>query len=420
MNVGIATAISARWESQFVQELATTDGGDIIRRCADTAELLTVIEAGQASVAAVSADFPGVDGQLIAELTMRGARVLGVAGPHALVDARAFESWGVGHVHVLGSGTLDDTLHELVFQGAVPEAHADGERSRPLAAHPSTPPEGIARGVIAVWGPPGAPGRTTTACHIADALKSDSPVLLIDADTTAPSVAGMVGLLDEAPGTLAAARLIDAGTFNAAQLQRLVANVSDGFDVLTGIGRADRWAEFGAHHLRGILAWAQSVYRWIVIDIASDLSTDEALVYDTVAPVRNAASVTALEECSDVIVVTGADPISLQRLVSSWNDLDGFAATRHVVVTKARSAAVGGKPDILVRRALERFAGIEVSVVIPDARDELDTALLEGKLVSDTAPQSPFIASFNSLSAALGANTETASASRGFRLRRRR
>ncbi|HAN70940.1 MAG TPA: hypothetical protein DCQ36_05050, partial [Actinobacteria bacterium] len=56
-------------------------------------------------------------------------------------------------------------------------------------------PSGSGR-LVAVWGPMGAPGRTTIAVGIAEALaERGARVCLIDADTYAPSVALALGLV---------------------------------------------------------------------------------------------------------------------------------------------------------------------------------------------------------------------------------
>ena len=57
-----------------------------------------------------------------------------------------------------------------------------------------------------VWGPTGAPGRTTLAIGLAAELAgSGLPTVLVDADTYGASVAQCLGLLDESSGLATAA-----------------------------------------------------------------------------------------------------------------------------------------------------------------------------------------------------------------------
>ena len=73
--------------------------------------------------------------------------------------------------------------------------------------------------VIAVWGPTGAPGRTTVAVTLAvEAALLGVETLLVDADTYGGSVAQALGLLDEAPGLAAAARAANSGRRTAPPL----------------------------------------------------------------------------------------------------------------------------------------------------------------------------------------------------------
>lgn len=445
----VATAISSRLETRFAAELSDVDSATLVRRCADVAELLTVAEAGLISVAAISPDFPGMNGSVVAELAVRGADVLAVVAPTSPTDARQCESWGLRHVHVVGSGELSALVasldHVPVLAGVGGDVDARPPGGPPGSSSDTTSPDdgepGPGRpgssddggrfdaverstgesGVIVVWSPPGSPGRTTCAVHLAHALSADGPTLLLDADTVAPACGPMLGLLDEAPGILAAARLIDAGTFNLRQLRDLVTSVGEGFDVLTGIGRASRWHELTRLHVESILARAREGYCWIVVDIASDISVDEALLYDTLAPARAGAGIEAIEQADVMLALTAADPIALQRFVLEWDDVSATHPDVRVVVSKARRKAVGGDPASVVPQALERFVGVRPAALLPDARDALDLAVLEAGLLTWTDPEDPYAVAVTTLAADLGAPAPVKSAtSRSRRLRRRR
>ncbi|QEH93677.1 hypothetical protein FV141_09180 [Dermacoccus abyssi] len=433
----VATAISARLEARFAAELDDVDDADLVRRCADVEELLTVAEAGSITLAAISPDFPGMNGSVVAELALRGTAVLGVVSPTSPTDARQCEAWALSHVHLVGSGELAQLVRSLerspVTVGAPSPAASPGGADRDEATASAPADEGSAGGtpdsadrgpgatIVAVWGPAGAPGRTTCATHLAQALSQDGPTLLIDADTTAPACAPALGLLDEAPGLLAAARLVDAGTLNLSQLRTLTVTLDEGFDVLTGIGRASRWHELSRFHLGAVLDQADTGYRWIVIDIASDLSVDESLLYDTVAPVRAAAGLEAVERSDVLLALAACDPIGLQRFVVEWEEVGRSHPDARVVISKARDRAVGGAPEKVVAKALSRFADVEPIAALPDVRDELDDALLLGKLLSTSRPDSAYVAAIARVAASLGAATASPVTRRGLRrLRARR
>jgi len=95
-------------------------------------------------------------------------------------------------------------------------ASSDAPSTDETTRRPARTP--VTRGaVIAVWGPAGAPGRTSLAIAIAGELAaSGHSVALADADTHGAAIAPSLGLLDEAPGFAAACRLAGTNALTAA------------------------------------------------------------------------------------------------------------------------------------------------------------------------------------------------------------
>ena len=86
--------------------------------------------------------------------------------------------------------------------------------ARPPRAHRR--PRGARGTVVTVWGPGGAPGRSSLAIAIAAELGAAGVYTALgDADTHGASIAPALGLLDEAPGFAAACRLAGAGALTA-------------------------------------------------------------------------------------------------------------------------------------------------------------------------------------------------------------
>lgn len=252
---------------------------------------------------------------------------------------------------------------------------------------------------VTVWGTAGAPGRTVTAVNLAAELAGmvgDNagaagrvPVVLVDADTHAASVAQTLALLDEAPGVAAAARLADQGRLTPESFLSVAPEVLPGLRVLTGLPRGDRWPELGDHALADVIAMAAEVADWVVIDTAAPTEQDEDITFDTRAPRRNGATLTAIDRADEVLIVGAADPVGLQRLIRAVEHTVEFDASQlRVIVTKVRAAAVGSDPVTRIRTALDRFAGIEAAAMIPDDRAGLDAALLAGRVLRETRPTS--------------------------------
>ena len=248
--------------------------------------------------------------------------------------------------------------------------------------------------IVAVWGPTGAPGRTTVAVNLAAELAGlvgPAGTLLVDADTYGGTVAQTLGLLDEAPGIAAAARAAGTARLDAAALAALTPRLGPGLRVLTGLSRADRWPELPASSLEGVWPACRALADVTVVDCGFSIEQDEALTYDTRAPQRNAATLSALGAADLVVVVGAGDPVGLQRLVRALGALAelGLPAARRVVVNRVRASASGPRPREAVREALHRYAGVPDAVVLPDDPAACDGALLHARTLAEHAPSSP-------------------------------
>lgn len=245
--------------------------------------------------------------------------------------------------------------------------------------------------ITAVWGPSGAPGRTTIAVTLAADLASRGVrTLLIDLDTWGASVAQALALIDEAPGVAAAARASEQGTLDRAALSRVAPEVSSGLRVLTGIPKPERWPELRAAAIEDVLEKSRGLVDHVVVDCGFSIEDDEELSYDTAAPRRNATTLTALESSDSLVVVGGADPIGLQRLVRAVQDVGVVPSPEPIiVVNKVRASATGAKPEKAIADVLGRFAGLEAPVFVPWAPDECDAALLAGRSLVESAPAAP-------------------------------
>jgi len=391
-------------------------GLQVTRRCADVVELRAAAAAGAGLVGVVSADLPALDREAVGELHGHGVRVVGLAAAGTWEEDR-LRALGVDVV--VDAAATAETLREAV-RSAVSRTGPSGGGTRDPAGPPATgdaagAPRPRAGRVVAVWGPTGAPGRTTLAVNVAAELAGpaatgrtsrrdrrpaevDLPdvaptgpqasVLLVDADTYGGSVAQHLGLLDESPGLAAAARSAGHGALDAATLVALAPAVLPRLQVLTGLSRAARWPELPGTSLDAVWEVARTVADWTVVDCGFGIEHDELLTYDTHAPQRNGATLSALAAADAVVVVGGADPVSLQRLVRALDELAESGTTagtpRVVVVNRVRSAVVGPRPERAVREALARYAGVTELHAVPED-GALDVALREGRTLAEVS-----------------------------------
>jgi len=425
MAVQVFTAVTgAAWESSLVGALDRSDHGvTVVRRCVDVSELLAAAATGTGQAALLSAELRRLDGDAVARLTAAGVAVVGLVEPGDEKAAERLRQLGVVHVLPADSEAevIAQALREAVAGGsAAPRDIADPQAALPTLGLPAPEEERpVGRGrLVAVWGPTGAPGRTTVAVGLADeAARLGVSTLLVDADVYGGVVAQVLGLLDDSPGLAGAARQAGAGTLDSAALVRLAWAVRPQLRVLTGPARADRWPELRPRAVTTVLEEARRLAELTVVDCAFNLEDDEELSFDTAAPRRNGATLAVLEAADTVVCVSGADPVALQRSVRALDDLREVLpdVSPVLVVNQVRRGPVAGDPRREIAAAMERFSGRDVSFFLPADRRATDAALAAGRTLAEVAPGSALRAGLRSMAAVLAQVPEPVSERRGLR-----
>lgn len=414
MTLSILTAVSdASWEADLVAGLEDTEHGvTVVRRCVDVADLLAAAATRTAEAVVLSADLRRLDRDALGRLEAAGVAVVGLVEPGDEDAERRLRQLGIPVVLPSDAGltAIAVALQQAVstVQSASQDYPSDGlTDADPALGWLGGPPEPVelplgAGRIIAVWGPTGAPGRTTVAVGLADeASRLGVPTLLVDADTYGGCVAQVLGFLDEAPGLAAAARLAGTGRLDLAALIGLARTTSSWLRVLTGIARADRWPELSGESVTAVLELCRQVAALVVIDCGFSLEQDEEIVYDTAAPRRNAATIAALEAADTVLTVGASDPVGLHRLVRGLSDLRELSpgGRLRVVVNKLRRGITPGDPHAEAAAALLRHGGIRDAAFLPYDRAALDRALGAGRALADVAPSSPLRRALGQLAA---------------------
>ncbi|MFT4279918.1 P-loop NTPase [Microbacterium sp.] len=377
--------------------LAVHDGAvlaDALRRRA--VEVAAVVDpTAPAAVVAGRGDLarPSSDGDLSALLSNADLLVVD-ASREALTSALVSACDGFG-VRIVAR-CARDAERRLATAFGVRAVAIDDDVDRLL--DPELPPlheAGPSRGrIIVVWGPAGAPGRSTIAYALAAELSRDGRrVALVDADTHAPSIALATGLPDEAPGFAAACRQVARRALTGDELSRIAA-VSGDVSVLTGINRPSRWPELTADRVTGALEVCRDWVDDIVVDVASSLESDEEIVSDLDGLRRNAATLAALGAADLVVAVVAADPVGVSRFVRAQADLVAAvgATPVRVLVNKTRSGVLGIDPRGQVRRTLDRYLGIVHVWFAPFDVRAVDAAVLEAQPLMRVAGRSALTA----------------------------
>lgn len=437
MKLPVLTALGGvEWESAVIKAIEGTAELSIARRCVDVVELLSMAATGLARAALVSAELRRFDADAVDRLLATDVVPIGVVERS---DARAEQALAVlGVRHVVPADASADVIVSVVL-AAVQEASATlaGPSAArafgdPVAAtHAVLPPTGVAtdfvaagkRGsVVAVWGPTGAPGRTTVAVGLADEIaRLEHSAFLVDADVYGGVIAPVLGLLDESPGLAAACRSASATRLDAASLAGLAWQLGPHLRVLTGIPRPDRWPELRPSAMEAVIAAARGLADYTVLDCGFALESDEELSYDSLAPRRNGATLAALASADLVLAVGSADPVGLQRLVRGLVDLRDaeIEAPVWVVLNRVRSGVVPGRPETELSAALQRFAGRSPAAMLSYDLDSVDAALSTGKTLAEVRPNSALRRGLAELAAAVAGTGEVAGRKPSSRRRRR-
>jgi len=370
--VVLVLAAGADWESPALTRLADRADVVVLKRCIDVPDLLATAAAGQADVAVVAIDSPGLDRSAVDDLRGHGVRPVAVLPGGPDLDAAALRATRIGVRALVGDHELD-ALADLVAVGEEP----DDSIARSVADEPA-PVRSPGR-VVAVWGPSGAPGRTTLAVGLAAELARDRRTILVDADPWGGSVAQQLGIVDEVSGLLAATRVMATGQLpeRFAGLQR---SLDHRLSVVTGLPRADRWVEIRSGVVDHLLDVARS-HGHVVVDTGFSLEHDPAT--DGGRAGRNTMTLETLETADEIVVVGNADPVGLARLARGLVELreaTGRSDVR-VVVNRMRPTLGWAEQDIAgMLGGLARITGLHF---LPDDRAAVDRALVAGRSLAE-------------------------------------
>lgn len=379
MIVTLLVSTGAAWESQAMTALTEHPAVVVLKRCVDLDDLLATASAGQAQVAVLGAELSGLDATVVDQLRQYGVRAVAVAPDDDVARARAHR---IGIGAVVAADRIAD-LAGVVVHDPGPALSAPPTAAPAPAATP-TPAAGapLSGRVIAVWGPGGAPGRTTLATALsAELARRRLTTVLIDADPYGGAVAQQLGVLDEVSGLLSAARLVAGGSIDErfATVQR---RLSDHLLVITGLPRPDRWAEVRPGALTAIVERARGEAQ-VVIDTGFSLEQDPVADIG-VRPERNGLTVEALEAADEILLVGSADPVGLARLARAVTEAHEVlpAPVLRVVVNRMRPTLGWRESDVVAMLAgFGRSAGVHF---LPDDQPAVDRALVAGRTLVES------------------------------------
>ena len=401
-------AAGAGWESGALAALDRRSDVVVLKRCVDVDDLLASAASGQAEVAVVGLGAPGFDVPAVDHLRRHGVRAVAVcSGGAAALEAARVRGASIGVAAVVADVDLDGLVDAVRRTAPVPPPPPD------LAGPADTGPDASGL-VLAVWGPTGAPGRTTVAAGLAAVLATRGPAVLVDADPYGGSVAQVLGILDEVSGLLASSRLAAAGTLTD-RLDTVLRTLDERLAVVTGLPRPDRWTEVRQGTVEAVIE-AASQRGHVVVDTGFGLDGD---ALDHGRPGRDALTVEALSAADQVLVVGTADPVGLSRLARALVELREVVGPVPVRLVVNRMRPTLGWSERDVASMVEGFGHPLSLHFLPDDRDAVDRALVTGRTLTESAPDSPIVRALSEVADLVAPVMSAPRAGRGLFRRRR-
>ncbi|PDQ34659.1 MAG: hypothetical protein B5766_10035 [Candidatus Lumbricidophila eiseniae] len=421
---------------------ATTDGGNLVTRLmfAPDDELMVSLarvarERGH-TVCAVVADETAVreNLDLVAPevVVVRSERGALNAAVLAECDDRGIRTVGLvtsatGAEHAASLG-LREVVEVALRQstrwrstGAEPDPLSESEwvalaaRLQPVSLPRAIPLVG-STGCLVVWGPPGAPGRTTVAINLAAELAAAGQrVALVEADPdgngTIARVLGLavdyggfaeayrraIQLVTMTRGTLDASPSAPAGGTGETQvpLRETALDVatwrtltqefpSPGGSLVVLSGTTHTGGRIDTAAVGAVLAGARADADCLVVDVGSALA-----IGNTGLDSRGVLARRCLAAADRIVVVGAADPVGLERVREGAAALRMLAAPTSidVFVNRVRPRVLGRRPQEHLRTALRGIGGRSV-YRLPNDASATDAALAAAAPLRVVAPRS--------------------------------
>lgn len=377
----VTVAGDADAEARLATAMAARPDVEVAFRCVDRVELLAAVRGAAPDLVVVVGAPPWLDRQTCDEAV--SARVP--------VVALSRDGEGLAELGVLvlpSDAGIDGVLAARSSDHALP--------TRPAAVTRSHLPRGT---VIAVWGPKGAPGRSSLAVELAAELAATEPrTALVDADTYGGDVAQMLGIDESLPTIVWASQVAARGDRDAARLVEGLRRAGpDGPVLVPGVARSDLWRDVGEFAWRALLETLREAFARVVVDTGFCIE-DDSTTY-SIGEGRNAAARETLRSADSVVAVCRCDPVGLKTFLWSYGALTELVEEDRIYVVANRVATGEEAP---VADLLRRHASKRPVAYVPDDPALFRAAVMKGVAARSVAPGSGVARSIRALAPALG------------------
>ncbi|MFN2488807.1 MAG: CpaE family protein [Actinomycetota bacterium] len=371
-------------EAAIAARLGSRGDLELVLRCVDRIELLAAIRGGALDGIVSVGIASWFDAQCAHEAARAGIRVVGMVD-----DALEIERMSALGAELLPVGADVDEVIDRCREAREPAA-------RLLSSQPSTP-----RGkLIAVWGPKGAPGRTTVAIELAAELCQTEPeTLLIDGDPYGGDMLQLLGIIEELPTIVWATRMAAKEELDAARLMLDLRRAGKRGPVfLPGLPRADLWAEVSDFGWRQLLQVVRATFRFTVCEVGFCLEPERAAFSQT-GEGRNMIARTTIAEAEQIVAVCRGDLVGTKNFLWAFEELRALVDVDDILIVANR---VGRSEQREVGELIRRHAGKRPIAYVPDRPAEVSRAVRSGVPVRISDSSSDVSSAMRALVAAAG------------------
>ena len=386
MIIRVATLTGdADREPVVALRLGASPDVNLVLRCVDRVELLVAIRGGELDAIVAVGSPLWLDRQSSEEARAAGVLFLGAAS----------DQDGIDRLTALGAELipLDDPVEEVIELCG----RLTATPRPPASLPPSVAPKGR---LIAVWGPKGSPGRTTIAIELSAQLATLEPqTLLIDGDAYGGDVLQLLGVSDELPTIVWAARMAAKEELDAARLMFELRRAGErGPVLLPGITRADLWPEISEYGWGRLLTVARATFEATVCDVGFCLEPQLSL-YAASGEARNRIARQTIGEADRVVAVCRAEPVSIKSFLWAYEELKTLVEPDNIVIVanRVRPANQGEVSEVL-----RMHTGKRPVAYLADRPRELERGVLAGKSLAELHPGSDICTGVKAVVAALG------------------
>jgi len=372
----VTVAGNADRETAVAEELARDRRAELVLRCLDRSELFAACHGALVDLVVVVGVPPWLDQHAVTTAKQHSSRVAGIASDP--LEAEALRRLAIP---LEDPGTSVADLLDPTPDDPVPVVQERPDRGR----------------VVAVWGPKGAPGRSTIATELAAEIAATEPrTALIDADTYGGDIAQMLAVVDELPTIVWAAHAASEDRLDENALRSTLRRAgADGPVLLPGINRSELWTDISTYGWSRLLDVFAASFAFTVVDVGFGIEFDERMQHN-----RDRLARQTIGSADYTVAVCRADPVGMKTFLWAIERLKELRSLEEVYIV-ANKVAPGDADEVAY--VLKKHLGKRPVVCLPTRHADARAAVDRGVTFRDIKPSGEFTSAIRDLASGIGA-----------------